>query len=337
MAAAVLFAGCNADEKAKFEPEDGKCLIFVGQEMEAVGGVDGYVGYADEFGAPYGITVYTNIRPGDLSYGYVYDGLDGLTYKSDWGAGDCYADVQLQSEDLKDCHVAIGLELVNHEEDVASGRHDAYIVEFAKWLKKYPDRQVFLRIGYEFDGHSWNHYESGAYVQAFRRIHSMLDSLDVDNVAYVWQSAGLNEDIDDLMSYYPGDEYVDWFAYSQFGQGRFQMMIDLARKHGKPLFIAEATPILGKKGDNAVRVDLSDEEDAQKAWDIWFKELFATIEDNPDVVKAVSYINCNWPSQPMWQAEGNMFSKVDARLQINDEIASRWKAKMSEPTYVSRP
>ena len=28
-----------------------------------------------------------------------------------------------------------------------------------------------------------------------------------------------NSSMDELYQYYPGDEYVDWFAYSQFAQG----------------------------------------------------------------------------------------------------------------------
>ena len=50
---------------AKFEPEDGKCLVFIGQDMEAIGGIEGKEGYVNFFGTPAGITIYTNIRPGD--------------------------------------------------------------------------------------------------------------------------------------------------------------------------------------------------------------------------------------------------------------------------------
>lgn len=70
---------------AKFEPEDGKCLVFIGQDMEAIGGIEGKEGYVNFFGTPAGITIYTNIRPGDVSYGYTYQGLDGLTSNANWG------------------------------------------------------------------------------------------------------------------------------------------------------------------------------------------------------------------------------------------------------------
>ena len=139
---------------AKFEPEDGKCLVFIGQDMEAIGGIEGKEGYINFFGTPAGITIYTNIRPGDVSYGYTYQGLDGLTSNANWGAGNCFADAQLASPLLKGCDVAIGLELVNHEEKVASGEHDSYIIRLGEWIQNIAPRRVFLRIGYEFDGHA---------------------------------------------------------------------------------------------------------------------------------------------------------------------------------------
>lgn len=169
--------------------------VFIGQDMEAIGGIEGKEGYVNFFGTPAGITIYTNIRPGDVSYGYTYQGLDGLTSNANWGAGNCFADAQLASPLLKGCDVAIGLELVNHEEKVASGEHDSYIIRLGEWIQNIAPRRVFLRIGYEFDGHAWNHYQPEAYITAFRRIHTLFDSLNISNVAYVWQSTGGNSSI----------------------------------------------------------------------------------------------------------------------------------------------
>ncbi|MCD8166579.1 MAG: hypothetical protein LUE93_10980 [Bacteroides sp.] len=133
----LLLLSCTGtgkpETKAKYEPEDGRCLVFIGQDMEAIGGVPGKTGYIDYFGTPAGITLYTNIRPGDHSYGYTYQGLDGLTSNANWGAGNCFADRQLASPLLSHCDVAIGLELVNHEKRVARGEHDDYILRLARW------------------------------------------------------------------------------------------------------------------------------------------------------------------------------------------------------------
>lgn len=335
----ICLVSCTTKQNtkfSKFEPEDGKCLVFIGQDIEAIGGIEGKNGYVDNFGTPFGITIYTNIRPDDTSYGYTYKGLDGLTYNSNWGAGNCYANKQISSKLLKECNIAIGLELVNHEKKVANGEHDNFIYQLGNWIDSISPRKVFLRIGYEFDGHAWNHYDSIAYVKAFKRIHDKLDSMKVNNVAYVWQSAG-NNNINELYNYYPGDNYVDWFAYSHFANGCCQTMINLARKHNKPLFIAEATPMFKNDTSAVTKLKLGDEEDAKQAWDTWFKDFFNTIEKNPDVVKAFSYINANWPSEPMWQGDTVIFSKIDARLQINNNIAQKWKNKMKENRYIHYP
>ena len=127
---ATLVATISCTEKtkkirAKFEPEDGKCLVIIGQDLGAIGGVKNYdEGYVDFFKAPAGFTIYTNFRTGDTSYGYIYKGLDGIDSINNWGSGDCSARLQCNSEVLKNSVMAIGLELVNHEKEVAVGKSD---------------------------------------------------------------------------------------------------------------------------------------------------------------------------------------------------------------------
>ncbi|MFR5758523.1 MAG: hypothetical protein ACLUE2_10650 [Bacteroides cellulosilyticus] len=150
--------------------------------MEAIGGIEGKEGYVNFFGTPAGITIYTNIRPGDVSYGYTYQGLDGLTSNANWGAGNCFADAQLASPLLKGCDVAIGLELVNHEEKVASGEHDSYIIRLGEWIQNIAPR-VFLRIGYEFDGMPGITINRKLTLQLFAVSITLFDSLNISNVS----------------------------------------------------------------------------------------------------------------------------------------------------------
>lgn len=64
---------------AKFEPPAGSCLVFIGQDLGSVGGLEDYNdGYFDHFPPAAGITTYTNLSPGGESYGYYFRGLDGL-------------------------------------------------------------------------------------------------------------------------------------------------------------------------------------------------------------------------------------------------------------------
>ena len=327
-----------ARKLAKFEPEDGKVLLFVGQELAAIGGLENYNdGYLDHFDRPAGFTMYTNFSPGDSSFGHVNKGLDGVNTTDNWGDGPSNMAMQLSDPDFKNMALAIGLAFVNHEAQVANGEHDDLIVGLAEFIKKQGERPVFLRVGYEFDGHQWNHYDKENYIKSFRHIHDVFDSLEVNNVAFVWQSTGWASSLDHLEAWYPGDDYVDWCAYSFFARFDEAKMIEFARQKGKPVFIAEATPTIGdetiKFDGQTIATDLSDAKQAKVAWEKWFIPLFKTIRDNPDEVKAVSYINSYWKSQPMWK-DNPTFQKIDARLQKSSLITKKWREETSKKTFI---
>lgn len=315
----------------KFEPEKGKCLVFVGQDLEATGGLEAYnTGYSNYFEVPAGITLYTNLSPGNVSYGYYNKGLDGIKTKANWGAGDSWAHLYLRDSTYQHSAMAIGLSFVHHEKNVAQGKHDDLIEELALWIKS-TERPVFLRVGYEFDGWDWNHYKKKHYLNSWKRIHSIFTTLQVENVAFVWQSKGTGSNQEVLEAWYPGDELVDWCGYSYFG-GPDQEMLHFARKHRKPVFIAEATPV--RQQENLYfDSDLKKENLGKPIWEEWFVPFFNTIKNNQDVIKAFSYINSNWPSQPMW-INNPTFQKVDSRIQRNGYVSERWKREMENPRYI---
>ena len=323
---------------AKFEPEHGQVILFAGQELEAVGANDLYSdGYMDHFDAPGGWTTYSNINPGEHSFGRIQEGLDGLWDTHDWGDNDYNAMLQHNDPDYANMAMAIGLQFVNHEEKLASGAHDPYIDRLGDFLLALGERPVFLRIAYEFDGDPWNHYDRESTVKAYRRIVDKLRAKGVKNTAYVWQSTGFISTPEQLDAWYPGDDYVDWCGVSFFNRWREIEMFEYARKKGKPVFIAEATPTISdfnaKFTGNTVETQLSNPEQAEQAWQQWFVPFFAAIDDNPDVVKAISYINCHWDSHPMWY-ENPTFKGIDARLQLSDSISARWRRITSQDKYL---
>ncbi|CAL2087483.1 glycoside hydrolase family 26 protein [Tenacibaculum sp. 190524A05c] len=332
-------AETSTPKRAKFEPKNG-VLLFAGQELEAVGGLEKYNdGYLDHFDKPAGWTTYTNINPGENSFGRIQEGLDGLWETHDWGDNDYNASLQLQDSSYTNMALAIGLQFVNHEEKVADGTHDKYIEKLGDFLLSLGKRPVFLRIAYEFDGEPWNHYDKEATKTAYRRMVTKLREKGVSNTAYVWQSTGfLSPNDGDLESWYPGDEYVDWLGFSFFNRWAEQKMIAFARKKGKPVFIAEASPTItdpnfDKNTGNTKETQLSNPKQAEEAWNKWFIPFFKCIEDNKDVVKAVSYINCHWDSHRMW-FENPTFKKIDARLQLSDSISKRWKENTSKDLFI---
>ena len=337
----LFYINCYAQQKLnpftekmksnKYEPKNGEVLFFIGQDLEAVGGLENYnQGYLKTFNVPVGVTAYTNLSPGDYSFGFAIKGLDGTKTKANWGAGDTCLQYYVDNPKFKNTMIAIGLSMVNHDKNVAKGTHDKLIIQFGEWIKTL-NRPIFLRIGYEFDGWDWNNYKKKHFLKAWKRIHKIFTKLKVDNVAFVWQSKGTGSNQEILEDWYPGDEFVDWCGYSYFNNPDTEM-IDFARKHNKPVFIAEACPVLKNKFGK-FHANLSNETEAKQVWQEWFVPFFKVINNNPDVVKAFSYINVEWKSQMMWQ-NNDYFKNVDSRIQKSEYISKRWVDEMNKSKYL---
>ncbi len=309
----------------KYEPEEGKCFLFIGQDLGAVGGMEQYNdGYCDHFAVPAGITVYLGL--GDNGR------VSGLYEIDNWGAGDCCADLYARTEKFDRCMIAVGLPLVNQEERIVRGEYDAGLDKIGAWIGRLAPRPVFLRIGYEFDGKDWNGYVPETYIPAFRYIKDRYDAAGIDNIAYVWQSKGTGSTADELREFYPGDDYVDWCAYSYF-DGPDLTMIEFARMKGKPVFLVEATPTFQNGQGVYSDGDIKKAPVARKIWDVWMTGMFDVIERNADVVKAVSYINADWYAQPLWIGNPT-FEQCDSRIQMSDYVRERWEKKISSPRYI---
>ena len=136
-------------------------------------------------------------------------------------------------------------------------------------LREY-GRPVFLRPGVEFN---LNHSKDPAgFAEAWRRFARVLRSQPgSDHVALVWCMTPDGDDRD-LMAYYPGDEYVDWWGYDCFEprhitHRRTIEFIEAAREHKFPVMIGESTPrwIGARQGE--------------MSWNVWFKRYFEQLEN----------------------------------------------------------
>ena len=207
-------------KRAKFEPTSEGVLVFAGQDLGSIGGLPNFTeGYCNHFPIPAGVTLYTGIGPNDGSFGGENDkGLLGIYETTNHGDGPTNMMELLKGENFQKCALAIGFSLVNNEENVVSGKLDENIKKLGEFFLSLGKRPVFLRIGYEFDGDAWNHYNREAYVKAYQRIKDQLDEQGITNVAYVWQSVGWVSNQEQLEAWYPGDEYVDWCAFSFFSR-----------------------------------------------------------------------------------------------------------------------
>lgn len=300
-AALAIICGCltvvYAQERAKFQPPDGSILFFAGQSNKAI---DEYVKTTGV--RPSGFMLYTSIQY-----------AEGLYYSKDYGSGATFGLYLLQK--YPRTAVQLGVYMVDALDAIVAGDYDKNIDLIGRWIKE-SRRPVFLRIGYEFDG-PHNHYEPEEYVKAYRYIADRFRKNNITNIAYVWHSYAAKVDRP-LTDWYPGDEYVDWFGISYFGQHQSMMkpMVALAKEHGKPVMIGEASPagIGTTKGE--------------KSWRSWFMHYFDFIEKND--IKAFCYINFDWDNLPLF-VELNW---KDCRLGSNKTVAALWTEEISKEKYL---
>ena len=356
---------------AKFLPPEGRILSIIGQDLEAVRDYTA----AGKYPVPGGITNYFSlylVRDPEKAYAGI--GLDNdlnpVDVEADWWGSGPHSSWKAARE-FEGSVLAIGLDLTEKYAEnglarLVAGEFDPEIDKLGGFLKKV-GKPVFLRIGYEFDG-VWNegYHNAAKYTDAWRRIVDRLREQKVDNVAYVWQgsSSPADDAIEgffepDLAQWYPGDKYVDWIGCSWFllleeagtheqvhttQRQLLDQLLAFARKHNKPMMIAEAAPqgYFIEKKINANIADVVDgpagegvvDKRPEEIWNEWFVPFFAFVHENADVIRAVAYINCYWDQQPMWGPPYDSGLWGDSRVQADPLISERWLGEMKRTAWL---
>ena len=348
---------------AFLEPTNGAKLLFIGQDLLSI---SDYINNCQNCPTPGGTAAYVNLA-GVLQSNFY--GALGYTEADqpfgtdiDWGGGPLNA--YSNAVGFSNSAVQIGLYLVGETDNIAGGGRDGEIRQMADFFKALPNTAFYLRVGYEFDG-QWNGYSGPSYINAYRRIVDILRGEGVSNVAYVWQSS--TSPIDDildggrenLLNYYPGDDYVDWFGMSWFlptnetatagATPSTQLflaneMVDLARQRNKPMMICEAAA-QGydiQQGTNSHISSVWDGDAAQgtvnktgtQIWNEWFQPYFDYIYANDDVIKGVTYINADWDSQGLWDAPYEQGYWGDTRIQENSVVETNWVNEITKAGWL---
>ncbi|NKF51406.1 hypothetical protein G3R49_12640 [Shewanella sp. WXL01] len=348
----------------KLLPADNKLLLFVGQDSDTIAQYQQAIPQ-DKLE---GVTLYTTLKTADANIA-----LPAVYQSADWNSGEVSFSKTLSK--APKAALAIGLAFdscndVNHSENIASGAYDASIAKLADYLTSLAPRQVFLRIGYEFDG-PWNCYSPSSYKQAFKRVASHLNKRNLDNVATVWQSAAWPDPTiagdnraqysfnnkNHLNDWYPGDEYVDWIGVSVFYRDlkqwaytppytpdfAQQQILQFARHKQKPILIAEAAPQAYRTGaltHSYIQKNTQKPISAEQLWQDWYQPLFDFIYANQDVIRALAYINTHWETQGMWHCAEDASPPNDdcrngnwgdSRVQANPYIQQKWLEQISNP------
>lgn len=284
--------------KVPFTPPKGKALLIVGQDRTSIREYVQSVGII-----PGGTMLYTSIQD-----------ADGLDVAVDHGGG--IHDGKYLLDHYPNSVLQIGLWMVGALDGIVNGQYDQNIDKIGAWIKK-TKRPVFLRIGYEFDLLA-NNYEPQAYRLAFRYIVDRLRKEQVNNVAFVWHSyANLSQH--PWEDWYPGDDYVDWFAVSVFERPNIYMkkFAESARQHHKGFMIAESTP-------EGLGTHLG-----VTSWKLWYEPYFQFIND--EQVQIVCYIDYDWEKILMFKGQG----WKDARVQANPIIKMKWMEEIKKDKYLN--
>ena len=222
----------------------------------------------------------------------------------------------------------------DYSAEVASGKHDDAIREFALRLKKL-DRPVFIRLGDEFNG-EWMNLDPAAFKAAYVHIWAFIRFGDpgntadngnfIVNAAFVW-----NVSVDSYngryIDFYPGDHYVDWWGINLFSGDAIskpiteEFMQD-SISHHKPVFIGESSP----RG-----FDLSSQ--GELAWQKFFKPYFGFIRNHANV-KAFMYVNTKKTDEfPGW-GDSRVETSTTKFGQKQRSLLDRFRDELSLPLYL---
>lgn len=234
--------------EGKFTPKNGKTLLAIGQDLASMAGYR--EGGMPEPGAVVAYVSFYMLTQDNYGINYGATGLDNsgnfTGVDTDWGAGPLNASSSALGWEQSALILAMSITEnwnQNGLQGIANGQFEQHIDKLALFCNTFPDKNIFLRIGYEFDGR-WNaeetagglypagHHKKDEYIAAWRHIVDGLDNRGVSNVAFVWQSSTSPVDDvldgyfsyggnllaarEDISEWYPGDEYVDWCGISWF-------------------------------------------------------------------------------------------------------------------------
>ena len=302
----------------KFEPEDGRKLLVIGQDIDAVGGTAQYTdGYVDHFQMPAGFITYSAIPE-----------VWGLFSIVDYGAGPLFADTYKNDSKFDGTVLTIGVAFINQSVQIANGNYDGQIRTMANWCKNF-GKPIFLRPGFEFNFGPNGYGEGPEYAAAYRRIVDIFRAENVNNVAFVWQATtSFWTCIED---YWPGADYVDWVAWSDFNAAplsadsyKSNLVYQVAEAFDKPIMIAEIT-LRGQPMDNL--------ENSQQVWETYYLRWLNVLKELPRV-KAFCYINQDWRKQPLW-INNNFWVNTNSRIQDDQLIAEKWEEVfLQDPMWI---
>lgn len=209
-------------------------------------------------------------------------------------------------------------------ENITNGNFDDEIKEWAKAAKK-SEVPLMVEFGTEVNGDwfpwngKWNvangDLNSGpkTFIKSYRHIVDLFRTEGAYNVTWVYHANAISspdEDWNKIMSYYPGDEYIDWIGISVYGaQNKLDSWVSFDEVYA-PAY-QEVTAVTNKP-IAIVEFGVS-ESDFPKAKSEWIEGMFKSLQNNryPNT-KGVSY----------WHSRFVDDDGVDHNLRLDSSIKS---------------
>jgi cellulose synthase (UDP-forming) len=179
---------------------------------------------------------------------------------------------------------------------IEEGYFDSYIAKFAVKLKNL-QRPVFLRFAHEFDNPFYPWFVDGSessikFKKAWIHTYEIFQNNGAVNAIWIWNPWKSNN----IESFYPGPEYVDWIGvdilnYGKLNQdGKSHDFDELYKPFHEEFSKLPSTPVIISEFGTLNADHLQGE---------WFSNAFTSITDDFQEIKSVVYFNNktdnNWP------------------------------------------
>ena len=214
---------------------------------------------------------------------------------------------------------------------ISEGYFDGYITAFAEKLKNV-ERPIFLRFAHEFDNpfYPWHINTDSApnkFKKAWIHTYEIFKKNGARNVIWIWNPWKSQN----ITSFYPGREYVDWIGVNILNYGKLNA--DGKNHQFKELYGPFHSEIKKLPSTPIIISEFGTLKDGQKQQE-WFNNAFYSIANNFPEIKSVIYFNSkvddNWPEGAQKR------SSMDWSITENQVIKSSFKEK-EIPDYVLNP
>ncbi len=214
---------------------------------------------------------------------------------------------------------------------IANGFFDDYISLFAEKLKTL-EKPIFLRFAHEFDNPFYPWFMSGneavsKFKEAWIHTYEIFKNNNAHNVIWIWNPWKP----ENLVSFYPGSEYVDWIGINILNYGEHNS--DGEWHDFKSLYEPFHDELINLPQTPVVISEFGTLRDGQSQ-NQWIENAFAVIENDYKEIKSVIYFNSkvddNWPK--VLQSD----QYLDWTIPQNQVIKTSFKSK-EVPGYVFSP